>query len=130
MDENGKLLVCDSRADLVFQFDTRKRELLRSWVAHGDGAADMTLDRARHRLFVGTRIPAEMTVYDSQSGKEIVSLPGPETMDGVSYDSNLKRILEEAAIAPAWGPADGRKLTQVDIDRAHAGSCPAPVGDG
>jgi len=66
MDENGKLLVCDSRADLVFQFDTRKRELLRSWVAHGDGAADMTLDRARHRLFVGTRIPAEMTVYDSQ----------------------------------------------------------------
>jgi len=92
MDEDGKLLVCDSRADLIFQFDTRKRELLRSWAAHGDGAADMALDRARHRLFVGTRIPAEMTVYDSQSGKEIVSLPGPETMDGVSYDSNLKRI--------------------------------------
>jgi hypothetical protein len=33
-----------------------------------------------------------MTVYDSRSGKEIASLPGPETMDGVSYDANLKRI--------------------------------------
>jgi hypothetical protein len=29
-----------------------------------------------------------MTVYDSQSGKEIQSLPGPETMDGVHYDAN------------------------------------------
>ncbi len=88
----GKLLICDSRADLIFQFDTRKRELLKSWPAHGDGAGDLALDRVRHRLFVGTRIPAEMTVYDSLSGKEIVSLPGPETMDGVYYDADLKRI--------------------------------------
>jgi hypothetical protein len=92
MDDNGRLLVCDSRADMIFQFDTRKRELLKSWPAHGDGAGDMALDRARHRLFVGTRIPPEMTVYDSVSGKEIVSLPGPETMDGVYYDADLKRI--------------------------------------
>ena len=92
MEDDGKLLICDSRADLIFLFDTRKRELLKSWPARGDGAGDMSLDRARHRLFVGTRIPAEMTVYDSLSGKEIVSLPGPETMDGVYYDAGLKRI--------------------------------------
>jgi hypothetical protein len=52
----------------------------------------MALDRIHHRLFVGTRIPAEMTVYDSLSGVEIVSVPGPETMDGVYYDADLKRI--------------------------------------
>jgi hypothetical protein len=92
MDDDGKLLVCDSRANLIFQFDTRKRELIKSWPAHGDGAADMSLDRARHRLFVGTRVPPEMTVYDSLSGKEIASLPGPETMDGVYYDPDLKRV--------------------------------------
>src|SRR6202045_441731 len=92
MDDDGKLLVCDSRADLIFQFDTRKRELLKSWPAHGDGAGDMSLDRTRHRLFVGTRVPPEMTVYDSLSGKEIASLPGPDTMDGVYYDADLKRI--------------------------------------
>src|SRR3984957_10308578 len=92
MDDDGRLLACDSRADMIFQFDTRKRELLKSWAAHGDGAADMSLDRARHRLFVGTRIPSEMTVYDSQSGKEISTLPGPEAMDGVAYDANLRRI--------------------------------------
>ena len=31
MDDGGRLLVCDSRADPVFQFDTRKRELLKIW---------------------------------------------------------------------------------------------------
>jgi hypothetical protein len=92
LEDDGKLLACDSRADLIFQFDTRKRELLKSWPARGDGAGDMSLDRAHHRLFVGTRVPPEMTVYDSQSGKEIASLPGPETMDGVHYDPELQRI--------------------------------------
>jgi hypothetical protein len=92
MEDNGILLVCDSLADLIFQFDTQKRELIKSWPARGDGAADMALDRVRHRVFVGTRIPPEMTVYDSLSGREIQTLPAPETMDGVYYDANLKRV--------------------------------------
>jgi hypothetical protein len=91
-DDNGILLVCDSRADRIYQFNTRKRELIKSWPARGDGAGDMALDRTRHRLFVGTRVPPEMTVYDSLSGKEVQSLPGPGTMDGVHYDAKLKRV--------------------------------------
>jgi hypothetical protein len=92
MDDNGILLICDSRDDRIYQFDTRKRELINSWPASGDGAGDLALDRGHHRLFVGIRIPPEMTVYDSLSGKEIQTLPGPETMDGVYYDTNLKRV--------------------------------------
>jgi hypothetical protein len=92
MDDNGILLACDSRADLIYQFDTRKRELIKSWPARGDGAADMALDQTQHRLFVGTRIPPQMTVYDSLSGQEIQSLPAPQTMDGVYYDANLERV--------------------------------------
>jgi hypothetical protein len=92
MDDDGILLVCDSRADLIFQFDARKRELIKSWPVRGDGAGDMALDRVQHRLFVGTRTPPEMTVYDSLSGTEIQSLPAPATMDGVHYDARLKRI--------------------------------------
>jgi hypothetical protein len=92
MEDNGVLLICDSGADLIYQFDTRKRELIKSWPAKGDGAADMALDPIQHRLFVGTRTPPEMTVYDSVSGKEVQSLPAPETMDGVYYDAGLKRI--------------------------------------
>jgi hypothetical protein len=92
LDDNGILLACDSRADRIFQFDTRKRELVKSWSSRGDGSADLALDRARHRLFVGSRVPPEVTIYDSMSGREIQSLPAPETMDGVHYDAKLKRI--------------------------------------
>jgi hypothetical protein len=92
MDDDGILLVCDSSADRIYQFDTRRRELIKSWVARGDGAADLALDRVHHRLFVGTRNKPEMTVYDSRSGKEIQSLPAPEAMDGVHYDASLHRI--------------------------------------
>jgi len=44
MDDNGILLICDSRADLIYQFDTRKRELTKSWpVGPGfAGAIDST----------------------------------------------------------------------------------------
>jgi catechol 2,3-dioxygenase-like lactoylglutathione lyase family enzyme len=90
LDDNGILLACDSRADRIFQFDTRKRELVKSWSSRGDGSADLALDRARHRLFVGSRVPPEVTIYDSMSGREIQSLPAPETMDGVHYDAKLK----------------------------------------
>jgi hypothetical protein len=109
MDDNGILFICDSRADRIYQFDTRKRELIKSWPARGDGAADMALDRLQHRLFVGTRISPEMTVYDSLSGKEIQSLPGPETMDGVHYDTILRRIYMTGGrwygtpdVSPGW----------------------------
>jgi hypothetical protein len=92
MDGDGMLLACDSVADRIYRFDTRKRELIASWPAKGGGAADMAVDRIGHRLFVGTRNPPAMTVYDSLSGKELQSLPAPETMDGVYFDAQLKRI--------------------------------------
>jgi hypothetical protein len=92
MEDNAILLICDSRADLIYEFDTRKRELIKSWPASGDGAADMALDRTHHRLFVGTRSPPEMTVYDSLAGKAIQTLPAPQTMDGVYYDAALRRV--------------------------------------
>src|SRR5882757_4517990 len=50
MDDNGLLLVCDSLTDLIYQFDTQKRELIKSWAVRRDGAADMAIDRIGHRL--------------------------------------------------------------------------------
>ena len=92
MDDNGILLICDSLADLIHQFDTQKRELIKGWPSRGHVAADLAIDRNHHRLFVGTRNPAEMTVYDSRVGNEIQSLPAPEAMDGVHYDATFRRI--------------------------------------
>ena len=30
MDDDGRLLVCDSRADIIYRFDSRKRELVKA----------------------------------------------------------------------------------------------------
>jgi hypothetical protein len=135
LDDDDKLLVCDSRVDMIYQFDSRKRELIKAWPAAGDGAGDMSLDRARHRLFVGTRTPPEMTVYDSISGKEVARLPAPSTMDGVHYDPKLKRIYMTGgrwygspAPSPGWiyvyqqGDADHYRLASKIQTRPGSGT--------
>ena len=52
----------------------------------------MTLDEADHRLFVVTRMPARLLVFDTESGKIMQSLPVVGDCDDVFYDKARKRI--------------------------------------
>lgn len=52
----------------------------------------MALDEADHRLFIGCRKPAQVVVYDTQSGKVVATAPIPGDTDDLFYDSALKRI--------------------------------------
>jgi hypothetical protein len=52
----------------------------------------MTLDEADHRLFVGTREPARLAVFDTTSGHMIVALPSAEDTDDLYYDAEHKRV--------------------------------------
>jgi len=45
-----------------------------------------------NKLYVSSLDGHVRVFQGSQSGKEIQSLPGPETMDGVYYDASLERI--------------------------------------
>jgi DNA-binding beta-propeller fold protein YncE len=87
-----RILVSNALADRVYVFDALNRQPILTWRTLGKWPADMALDQTRRRLFVGTRTPPEMTVYDSDSGQEVASLPTVEGMDGVYYDAHLKRI--------------------------------------
>jgi DNA-binding beta-propeller fold protein YncE len=87
-----RILISESYADRIDVFDARDLQLLLTWSSRGRLPVDMGFDPIRHRLFVGTRQPPEMTVYDSDSGQEVVSLPTVETMDGVDYDARNKRV--------------------------------------
>jgi DNA-binding beta-propeller fold protein YncE len=93
LDQAGqRILVSDSRADRIYVFNTRNCQLVMTWPARGKDPGDMAFDQVHHRLFVGTRTPPEMTVYDSSSGQEVASLPTGEGMDGVYYDPRHKRV--------------------------------------
>ena len=52
----------------------------------------MTLDEADHRLFVVTRFPARLLVFDTNTGKTVQSLPAVGDCDDLFYDPARKRI--------------------------------------
>jgi DNA-binding beta-propeller fold protein YncE len=52
----------------------------------------MVLDEADRRVFVGTRKPSRLTVFDMDSGKVVASLPTAGDMDDMFYDSGRKRV--------------------------------------
>jgi DNA-binding beta-propeller fold protein YncE len=52
----------------------------------------MALDEADHRLFVVTRFPARLLVFNTETGKVIQSLSAVGDCDDVFYDQTRKRI--------------------------------------
>ena len=52
----------------------------------------MALDESNHRLFVVTRLPARLLVFDTNTGKIIQKLPAVGDCDDVFYDKTRKRI--------------------------------------
>ena len=52
----------------------------------------MALDEGDHRLFVVTRFPARLLVFNTDTGKIVQSLPVVGDCDDVFYDKARKRI--------------------------------------
>jgi DNA-binding beta-propeller fold protein YncE len=52
----------------------------------------MALDERDHRLFVVTRKPAQVMVFDTETGSMIASVPCVADSDDVYYDTGRKRI--------------------------------------
>jgi DNA-binding beta-propeller fold protein YncE len=52
----------------------------------------MALDESDHRLFIASRSPARMAVFNTESGKLVTALPCAQDADDLYYDSVRKRI--------------------------------------
>jgi hypothetical protein len=52
----------------------------------------LAYDPTRDRLFVGTRKPAQVEIFDASSHRLIASLPSVGLMDGLFYDAAHRRI--------------------------------------
>lgn len=77
----------------VAVLDREKRTIIMTWPL-GMTLANypMALDEADHRLFVITRYPARLLVFDTNTGKTVQRLPAVGDCDDVFYDHNRKRI--------------------------------------
>src|SRR5215472_3848301 len=73
--------------------DREKHTIIGTW--NTDLAFDnypMALDESEHRLFVVTRTPARLLVFDTNTGKIVDKLPAVGDCDDVFYDKTRKRI--------------------------------------
>ena len=62
----------------------------------------MALDEADHRLIVGTREPATVSVFDTSSGKMVASLPTVQDTDDLYYSAEKKRVFVPGREGAIW----------------------------
>src|ERR1051325_7010820 len=73
--------------------DLNKMTMLARWpVQVASANYPMALDGEHHRLFVMTRKPAHMLVYDTEAGKLVSTLKAGADSDDVFYDGERRRI--------------------------------------
>jgi DNA-binding beta-propeller fold protein YncE len=73
--------------------DGEQRKLLNTWLLENvEGNSPLGLDEAHHRLFIGTRHPAQLLVLDTTTGKPIANVDISSDADDLFYDPVNKRI--------------------------------------
>ena len=88
----SKLYVNNKAKNQVDVVDREKRAVIASWpVAKCKPNVALGFDEANHRLFVACR-DGQLDVLDTQSGKELFTLPITKGVDDLVYDSASKRI--------------------------------------
>jgi DNA-binding beta-propeller fold protein YncE len=76
----------------VSQIDASTGRIVATWKSREGSPVSLAYDPSRDRLFVGTRNPAEVEVFDARSHRWIASLPSVGLMDGLFYDATHRRI--------------------------------------
>ena len=91
-----KIYVNNRDKNQVDVVDREKRAVVASWpVTKGKPTIAMGFDEANHRLFVACR-SGDIVVMDTQTGKEITSLPITKGVDDMVYDAASERIYSAA----------------------------------
>lgn len=71
----------------------KKGQMIAKWPVEGfKQFFPMALDEKDHRLFLGSRNPAALVVFDTMSGKMVTSVPAVSHTDDLWYDAAHKRI--------------------------------------
>ncbi|MGH9432112.1 MAG: YncE family protein, partial [Terriglobia bacterium] len=95
LEESGPMIFVSipTAANTIAVVNRNERKIVATWTL--EGARDnfpMALDEADHRLLVTCRRPAEMLVFDTQSGEIVARLPCAGDADDMWYDAAHKRI--------------------------------------
>ncbi len=87
-----KLYVNNRKKNQVDVVDRKTRAVIASWpITKANDNVAMAFDEPNHRLFIGCR-SGQIVVLDTQTGKEVQSLPISKGIDDMVYDPASKRI--------------------------------------
>jgi YVTN family beta-propeller protein len=95
LEKSGPRLFCNiTGQSAIGIMDREKSALSARWpLPAGDKLnVAMALDEQGHRLFVSTRNPGKLIVFNSDSGKVVAELPAVGLVDDMAYDAKHKRI--------------------------------------
>ena len=88
-----RLFVNMATANAIGVVDRQKRALIATWpITAGMENVPMQYDESTHRLFVATRKPSRLVVVNTDTGKEVTSLPTADSVDDLAYDPVLHRL--------------------------------------
>jgi DNA-binding beta-propeller fold protein YncE len=62
----------------------------------------MALDEADHRIIVGTREPATISIFDTTTGKMVASAPTVQDTDDLYYSAEKKRVFVPGRKGAIW----------------------------
>jgi len=80
-------------AKQIAVIDTRTNSIVTTWrMEKFQANFPMALDELNHRLFVGCRRPARLTVFDTEAGKPIADLEICDDTDDLFYDAKRKLV--------------------------------------
>lgn len=77
----------------VAVIDRNKRSVIDVWQIEASGNFPMALDERGHRLFIGSRQPAKLLIYDTESGRRVTSVDIGGDVDDVFYDDKRKQLI-------------------------------------
>jgi DNA-binding beta-propeller fold protein YncE len=88
-DGAGKVYINLEDKNQVAVVDPKARKVLAHWpVAPGGAPVGLSIDPAKHRLFVGCRNPQKLIVMSTDDGKVIADLPITAGVDATKFDGH------------------------------------------
>lgn len=88
----ARIFVNVPTARAVQVVDRSMGKVVADWSIPARANFPMALDEADHRLFVGTRLPARLPVYDTQNGRSTATLHTVGDADDIFYDAGARRV--------------------------------------
>ena len=94
LEENGpRIFVNVPDARQIAVVDRAAGKVIATWsVEEFHANFPMTLDEARHRVFIGCRAPSRLLAFDTQSGQRVADAPLSGDIDDVFFDTASSRL--------------------------------------